>query len=272
MPTLKKCTLPTHNNLNLSAIFHYPDNPTTSGVIVCHGMLSSKESEKHTRFAEILAQMGHMTLRFDFSGRGESDGNLLDLTFSRQVRECETAIAAMEAKGITRIGLTGSSMGGTVAIITASKAQKKIQGLVTMAAVGRTDLLAQRWIGAGGVIQWKQKGYLDLGTSLRHDPNNKHPTETLPDSYKIGYGLVEDALQIDVPTLGSQINCPWLIIHGEDDEVVPSSEAKTLKTAAPKAVLSIMPEADHVFSDTQHRQQLIGEVTEFMDRALRRDQ
>jgi len=62
---------------------HHPEQgPTTSGVVVAHGMLSSKESDKHRMICEAAASAGTLALRFDFRGRGDSDGDPSILTVS----------------------------------------------------------------------------------------------------------------------------------------------------------------------------------------------
>src|SRR5688572_13155365 len=90
-------------------------------VISCHGMLSNKDGPKHLLLARQLEERRVPVLRFDFAGRGESDGSLYDLTFSNEVEDLAAAIDAFAARGVTRFAVFGSSMGGAVALLAAAR-------------------------------------------------------------------------------------------------------------------------------------------------------
>ena len=55
-------------------------------MICCHGMLATKDGLKHQELADSLAERGLTTLRFDFAGRGESDGDVFDLTYTTRLK------------------------------------------------------------------------------------------------------------------------------------------------------------------------------------------
>ncbi len=65
----------------------------------------------------------------------------------------------------------------------------------------------------------------------------------------------------------AQIECPILIVHGTQDDTVPYWMAPALHEASGKrAELEPIEDADHVF--TQHRAQLVGVVTNWLERWL----
>jgi uncharacterized protein len=231
--------------VSLAAVLHRPDKPSDAGVVVCHGMLSSKESRKHTQIARGLCARGYLALRFDFSGRGGSPGDLLGLTFTRQLDECLAVVEALRGEGARRVALVGSSMGGAVAIMAAARGG--VDALATMAAVGHTDLLPERAAGEKGVALWKRKGSI------------------LMQGQRVGYAWVEDARAIDLPEQASRVDCPWLILHGERDEVVPPSDALDLQAASRmRAEVEIVPNADHRFSDDKHRDHITARIIDFI--------
>lgn len=239
------------SGVQLSGVLHRPARLSETGVVVLHGMLSTKNSPKHTGIAAGLCARGHLALRFDFEGRGESGGDLMELSFTREVAQCRAAMTRLRLFGCTRLGLVGSSMGGAVAILTA--AEGEVAALATMAAVGRTDLLPVRAVGEKGLDVWKRKGRLRLGETQE----------------KVGYVLVEDAMRVDVPAAAAKIACPWLILHGERDEVIPASDAETLAASSGRrAELEIVPGADHRFSRDGHRDHVTRRIVEFLDGVL----
>src|SRR5688572_26343286 len=61
-------------------------------VVVAHGMLSSKDSDKMRQICEAAAGAGRLALRFDFGGRGESRGDGSDLSFSGDLEDLRRAL------------------------------------------------------------------------------------------------------------------------------------------------------------------------------------
>ncbi len=230
----------------LSGIVHLPERGSSVGAVICHGMMSYKDSPKHRGLAEELTSRGFAVLRFDFSGRGESGGDLMGLTFTRQVAECRAAIERLRTYQIEKIALVGSSMGGAVAILVAALGE--VDGLATMASIGRAELLPERAVGERGVALWKRKGFIRIQKKA------------------VGYALVEDSLKIDIPAQAAKISCPWLLLHGMDDEVIPVSDAQVLFEASnKKAQLEIVPGADHRFSKNEHRKEIIKKIADFLE-------
>jgi pimeloyl-ACP methyl ester carboxylesterase len=246
----KRLKIRTPTEMLLAGVLHQPGWPGGTGVVICHGMMSSKDSPKHKGIAAALAERGHMALRFDFSGRGESPGTLLGLTFARQVIECRAAVAELRRTGVSKIALVGSSMGGAVAALTATR--EPLVALATMATVGRTDLLPERAVGKDGLEKWKRDQFIEV------------------EGEKVGYALVEDARRINLPAEAKKIKCPWLILHGELDEVIPVEDSQILYEAAQGAVLEIVAGADHGFSGEEHREFITNRIVDFLDGKLKK--
>ncbi|MBN2497594.1 MAG: alpha/beta fold hydrolase [Deltaproteobacteria bacterium] len=238
--------------VKLAAALHRPEEPAALGVVICHGMLSSKDSAKHVGIAARLCEMGYAVLRFDFQGRGESAGDLLGLTFTRQVNECRSAIRELRQRtDVERVALVGSSMGAAVAILVAGTAGEGIAGLVSLAALARTDRLAERIAGPKGLAAWRRKGWLRL------------------ESEPVGYSLVEDGERVEVLAAAGRVVCPWLILHGEEDEIVPAEDARALWAASEgRAELEIVLGADHRFSAPDALAHITDQAVGFLRAAL----
>ncbi len=246
---VEKIRFVSSGEIELAGLLHLPGGSCTSGVVVCHGMLSHKGSPKLTETAERLCGRGHAVLRFDFSGRGESGGDLLGLSFRRQVDECMCAMGVMRARGIERIGLVGSSMGGATAILVSSLGS--VSALVTMAAIGHADRMIDRVSDKVDLEMWRQAGSAEF------------------EGERVGWLLVEDARGIDIMAAGRKISCPWLILHGEYDEVIPVGEAFDLQKASNcRAHLEVVAGADHRFFDASHRDRVVDMTVEFLHARL----
>ncbi len=234
------------DTVHLAAVLHLPEQGTDRGVVICHGLLSDKDSQKHFQLATKLCEAGIAALRFDFQGRGQSPGDMMNISFSGQVKQAGAAIDALKNLAcVKKIGISGSSMGGAVSILLAAK-NPSVSCLVTMAAVARTDLLGERIVGPKAMEVWKRKGYL----RFENEP--------------VGFSLVQDGKKVDVPGAARRIGCRWLIIHGQKDEVVPLEDAMLLRESATcDPVLQVVAGADHSFSGDEHRQKVVNMAVDF---------
>lgn len=247
-------SIPLTDELHLAGVLHLPDRAPGAGVVICHGMLSHKGSDKHVAIADGLCARGLAALRFDFQGRGESPGDMLGLTISRQMEEARAAMACLrERTGVVRLGLVGSSLGGAVAILIAASEPAQVAGLVTLAAVGRTDIIGQRLAGPKGMAAWGRKGRLRLD----------------PAEGPVGYGFIEDGRRHDLPGAGARVGCPWLIVHGDKDELLDPDDARGLQAASGgRARLELLPGADHRFSDPVDRAGAVALAVRFLTGCL----
>ena len=219
------------------------------GVISCHGMLSSRNGTKMKYLSNLLADLDVPNLRFDFSGRGDSDGDVKELSYSNEVDDLRGAIEFMVSQGAKRIALFGSSMGGSVAILTASR-DERVVAISTIAAVAYPELLEDRYPQPNH--EWRNNGLLEL------------------EGATIGLNFLEDARIHNVVSAVAVIQAPMMIIHGIQDKTVPVCDAHDIASAANNVFLNIVDGADHRFSNPLHMRPALKDVAEFMVRELRR--
>jgi len=214
------------------------------GVVVAHGMLSSKDSPKHAAICARLANRGAVTLRFDFAGRGESEGDPELLTVSREVADLGAAVAWLRARVGAKVGVVGSSLGGTVAVLAAA-GDPALAGLVTASSpAGVPTAPRAAWGGASGP---RRDGRVEVapGVFIRDD-------------------FFRDAARHDVHEAAAAVTCPWLVLHGARDEVVPVTSAGAFARANPRARVVLHPDADHRFSAPAWQAWLVEQVGTFL--------
>ncbi len=115
----------------------YPDPPV---VIGCHGLLSDRNSPKQIALAEKCNSAGMGYFRFDHRGCGDSAGDFKHVTSLQGRRDdLYSALKKLISLGIDRqrIGLFGSSLGGSVCLDAASRSM--ISVLVIFAAPLKID-------------------------------------------------------------------------------------------------------------------------------------
>lgn len=214
-------------------------------VLLCHGMESSKEGNKAVRLAEDFAARGCNALRFDFSYVGESEGRFEDLTISGEVEDLGGAWDFVRRRTGGPIGIVGSSLGGTVALLFAGQ-QAQVAAVATIAAVAVPGRRA-RSLSFAERERWKQEGVCELyGSRLRHT-------------------FLEDVERLDVPSVVTRIDCPLLVTHGTEDDVVPFVDAETIaRYAGDRCELVAYPRADHRFSDPVLLDRLLNDIAAWM--------
>lgn len=200
----------TNNGQKIFGILHRPtccENPPI--VVTMHGFASSKHGSNrcYVTLAENLAKAGIATLRFDFRGAGDSEGNLSELTFEDLISDALKMIDAVdriEQVDAGRVGFFGASLGGAISILAQARA-KRAKALALWAPVASGEL-------------W----YRDFLTQ-NQAAATKNPSEILA-SYR-GIKLNPEfrdqfAKMFAYKTIQELNDLPILHMHGKKDEII----------------------------------------------------
>lgn len=214
----------------LAGVLHHPVSSPRGAAILCHGMESTKNSEKLIMLADALAERGVLALRFDFSYVGESSGNFADITYSGEVADLRAAFELISRHNAGRVAIFGSSMGGSIALLFAAQ-EDAVAAVVSLAAPIHPENFPKRVLSANELQAWRAQGF------------------TMYHGQRLNLSLLHDLESIDIPAAARRISCPVLILHGDRDEVVPVKEAYELHGCLRGAKrLSIFSGADHRLS------------------------
>jgi dienelactone hydrolase len=177
------------------------------------------------RFARILAEQGIASLRVDFRGSGESDGEFQMTSFSTQVSDALAAVDYIENNlehqvNIKSIGMMGFSQGGLVGSTTAAK-DKRVDSLVlwspaTFPPHEYEGLITKQGIQAG--LALPDGGYDMFGLYL----NGQYLGIDLP----LGKEFFEDLFNIDPVAEIRKYKNPLMVIVGTQDPIVWPQPAK----------------------------------------------
>jgi alpha-beta hydrolase superfamily lysophospholipase len=239
-----------------------PDDPA-GAVVICHGFKGFARFSFFPHVATELAAAGFTAITFDFSGSGvgkdrESFTNrdaFTSNTFLQELEDIDVVVQESRVRDwITGgYGLFGHSRGGGMAILHAAR-DPSVEALVTWAAISHT----RRWPDEV-IAEWKERGFIDV-------PNSR-TGEIIP----LGTGILDQVeehaeTRLNIPAAAERIRAPWLIIHGKDDETVPSDEAETLASLAHKnAKLHLLDGVNHSFGGKHP----LPEITPTLDAVTR---
>jgi uncharacterized OsmC-like protein/fermentation-respiration switch protein FrsA (DUF1100 family) len=117
----------------LSARLHLPAVEPIACAVFAHCFTCSKDSRAATHISSALAEKGIATLRFDFTGLGESEGDFDNTTFSHNVADIAAAVKALREAYHAPALLIGHSLGGT-AVLAAAGQIPEVVGVATIGA------------------------------------------------------------------------------------------------------------------------------------------
>lgn len=244
---LEKLTFTNSRGDRLSGVLHRPADKTPRGaVILCHGMDSNKNSEKMVFLAEELAGADVLALRFDFSYVGESSGCFADITCSGELDDLKAAYALIRKLMPGKVAVLGSSMGGTIALLLAAL-EPDIAALATIAAPFHPENFPRRILTEAQLSSWRKRGFV------------------IHNGRRLNVSLLDDLETLDLPRAARAVKCPTLVLHGDQDEVVPVEEAYELNRCLPEPKrLSILRGGDHRLSDPALMRRALNESLDWL--------
>lgn len=225
--------------LTLRGMLHLPDG--VSGKIpmipIFHGFTGNK-MEPHfifVKLSRILEAKGIASVRFDFGGSGESDGDFIDMTISKELEDAKAIlnyVKALDFVDTARIGVVGLSMGGAVASMLAGDCKEDIQSLCLWAPAGNMGELVIMGRSENELNAVRKMGYWDAGGLL------------------VGTEFLDDVLSIDIFAKAAPYDKNVLLLHGDKDEAVPyTTSERYLQIYETRAVLHCVEGGDHTFNN-----------------------
>jgi pimeloyl-ACP methyl ester carboxylesterase len=195
---------------------------TAVSVFYLHGFTSSGGSTKAGYFADRLQRHG-IALRCP-------DFNLPDfrsLTMTRMLQQLEEALAAA---GPSRATLIGSSLGGTLAILGASRFADRVERVVLLAPAVMFAKPGHHLLPPERIEEWRRRGALPF---FHHADNEER---------LLDYGFYADTLHYDA--FDAVFPQPTLIFQGLRDEAVDHRTVEQFARSRPNITLSLLDD-DH---------------------------
>lgn len=220
-------------------------------LVYCHGFTGHK-LETHAIFVKIarmLEKQNVVSVRFDFTGSGESDGEFQNMSMTTEVRDCEEVLKFCSNLSFVdkdNINILGFSMGGAVAIINSAINSNLIKNTILISpAVHMYGLIVSQIKGERLNKLW-QDGVVNF------------------DGYLLSQKAIDDIFNYKIFDYAKSIEQNTLIIHGTCDEsVAPLYSKKLQEIIGDNARLVYINGASHCYYEINEQSQLLNHILNF---------
>ncbi|MFL0248985.1 alpha/beta hydrolase [Clostridium neuense] len=246
--------------LTLRGMLHIPEKVEGNIpiVVIYHGFGGNKMGPHFAfvRLSRILEKCGIASVRFDFIGSGESDGEFSDMTLTNEINDANVIldyVKNLEFIDKDKIGIFGYSMGGAIASIIAGDRKDEINTLCLLAPAGNMEEIVKEVFIGDRYEEYIKEGCFDI------------------QGFLLGKNFMEDIKDIDIFKRASKYNKSSRIIHSKADEVVPFSTSKRyMDIYKDNSELKVIEDANHTFENNKWEKQIIDEVVRYFDEKLKR--
>lgn len=260
---------------------HYNDWGSGRPVVFSHGWPLSGEAFEDQMF--FLASRGYRVIAHDRRGHGRSDqpwqGNDLD-TYADDLAELA---AALDLRDAVHVG--HSTGGGEVARYIGRHGTDRVGKAVLIGAI--PPLMLQTPANPGGlpmavfdgirdgVIKDRSQFFLDLtmpfygynrpGTAVSEGVRQAFWRQGMAAGFPAAYFCIKAFSETDLTQDLGRIDVPTLLIHGDDDQIVPiDASARAAVKLLPNAVLKEYPGAPHGLCTT-HKDTVSADLLAFIE-------
>lgn len=236
----------------LRGYIHIPANVEGKipAVAIFHGFTGNR-MEPHFIFVKLsreLEMAGIASVRFDFSGSGESDGEFYDMTVTREIDDARCILEylfSLDFVDTSKVSIVGLSLGGAISSYIAGEYRDRLYKVILWAPAGNMKDIAKNAVENNPTIQ--EKGYIDLGGLL------------------LSQDFYYDLQKYDFFEAIKKYPRDVLIIHGTNDTTVPIDVGRKYKEIlANRANLIEVDGADHTFNKYEWKRFVIDKTVEFL--------
>lgn len=221
------------------------DGAPAAFALFAHCFTCSKDLKAIREIARVLGRAGVATLRFDFTGLGDSEGDFAETSLSHNVTDLLDAAAFLEERYQAPSLLLGHSFGGA-AVLQAAGDLPSVQAVATIAAPFDPNHITNLLRGARETAE--AEGEVVVTIAGR--------------SFELRREFFDDLAETAVRERLRSLGRPLLIMHSPADKVVGLENAQLLFEAAehPKSFVAL-GDADHLLTregDTRYVGELIA--------------
>jgi fermentation-respiration switch protein FrsA (DUF1100 family) len=216
----------------LAALLERPKRPAVAYALFAHCFTCSKDVFAASRIAKGLAENGIATLRFDFTGLGNSQGDFANETFSSNVEDLVAAADHLRTVFEAPKILIGHSLGGA-AVLAAAGLINEVKAVATIGAPADPAHVAHLF-----------KEHID---EIAVD--GEATVELMGRSFTVKKAFLDDIAEQKQMERIASLKKALLVMHSPIDAIVGIENAAKIFSAAkhPKSFISL-DDADHLLT------------------------
>lgn len=224
----------------------YLELPENAKRIVCmfHGFTGNKtEHNGHFRnLARLLAKKGVASIRMDYHGNGESDGEFYEFSYNDSLDDAKRILDfAKNVEGIEEVCILGFSYGGAIASMVAN--DENCEKLVLISAAANMPELALKKLET-----WRK---LENGNL-----------------YSLGFELspkfVEEIKDQNMYSNAKNFNKKVLVVQARNDQAVPYIFGVRYAVSYKNSTLHLVKDAGHGYDSLENATELYNKVVDFL--------
>lgn len=220
-------------------------------VLFVHGFKGFKDWGAWPLAAEIFSIKGLPFFKFNFSHNGTTPEQLTEFVdletfgnnnFKIEFDELGFVMDFIEKKSNYipfdwngEFFVIGHSRGGAIALLRAAQ-DDRVKKCATWSSVSNLE----QYLEMKDFRAWKEDGV--------HEIINRRTHQKMPIFFQFVEAFAQNASTLSLSQQFENISCPLLIVHGENDDVVPISEAHFIYTNISHAILLEIENGDHTFN------------------------
>jgi len=221
-------------------------------VIFSHGYKGFKDWGAWDIMAREIANAGYCFIKFNFSHNGGTVEQPIDFpdleafgnnNYTKELHDLGDVIdwaidtfSENSNANTQEVYLIGHSRGGGISILKSAE-DNRITKLITLASV--CDF-GSRSATVGDVEQWRKDG-------VKYVINGR-TKQKMPHYFQFYEDYQNNKEHLDIEQASKTLSIPHLIIHGDKDTSINSSEAELIHQWSNNSKLSIIKNANHVFN------------------------
>ncbi len=231
------------DGIRLHAKLDFPENTEKGPLcILIHGFTGHMEEDHIVTAQKAMNEAGIIVLRVEMYGHGKSDGAFKDHTLYKWVTNALSVIDyAKKLDFATDLYLCGHSQGGLLTMLIGGMCADDLKAIIP---------LSPAWM----IPKENREGHA-LGVSF--DPIHI-PDMIRSDDWELSGNYIRISQTIHAEDEIARYHGPVLIIHGDEDEIVPYEYAEKAEKLYDNAKLIPIRNADHCF--TGHLEELAEAV------------
>lgn len=249
----EKVTFKNSKGLLLSGSLELPEEESPKAYAIFSHCFTCNKNLINVKFiSETLSANRIATLRFDFTGLGDSEGVFVETDFTQNLDDLISAARFLEENYEAPKLLVGHSLGGAASILVADQ----IESVKAITTIGTPSTLEH----IRRVFTNKLDEIMDSGSAM---------VDVAGRDVEIGRVFVEDLSKYNIKRTLNGLKKPILIMHSPEDEMVDISHATDIFMAArhPKSFIAL-DKIDHLIKNIKDARYVGGLISSWAQRYI----